>query len=294
MEKLDRLGWATGMSFVADGLRIGVRVNDAKLEEALLRRLPPAWRPTSSPVVDRLYSVVVGGDGPRPGVRRFNVLYAGVGRLIRSMNLDEVLERLEADLRLYVAEWARTKLFVHAGVVAWQGLAIVLPGRSYSGKSTLVEALVRAGATYYSDEYAVFDARGRVRPYQVPLSLRGEPGAPPQKLYVETPIRSRRLKPLPVGLIAVATYKPSAHWRPRPLPPGQAVLSLLANTVAARRIPEKVLTRLAQVVQGTTVVRGSRGEADETARSLLAAVERQAVLGAQEAPAGSTMGTRKS
>ena len=293
MEKLDRLGWATGMSFVAEGLRIGVRVNDQTLEGELLRRLPPTWRPTSSPVVDRLYSVVVGGHDPRPGVRRFNVLYAGAGRLARSTNLDEVLDGLEADLRLYVAEWARTKLFVHAGVVAWQGRAIVLPGPSYSGKSTLVEALVRAGATYYSDEYAVFDARGRVWPYQVPLSLRGQSGAAPQKLHVETPIPSRRVKPLAVGLIAVATYKPSAHWTPRALPPGQAVLSLLANTVAARRIPEKVLTRLAHIVQGVGVVRGSRGEADETARSLLAAVERQAGLGTPAIPARSTIGTRR-
>jgi hypothetical protein len=33
---------------------------------------------------------------------------------------------------------------------------------SYSGKTTLVSELIRAGATYYSDEYAVIDERGRV------------------------------------------------------------------------------------------------------------------------------------
>ena len=272
MAKLDRLGWATGMSFVAHGLRIGIRMNDPQAFDELPQRLPPGWRPASSTVVDRLYSLIVGGDGARSGVRRYTLLYAGPARIARSMSRDEVLDRLEQDLRLYVAEWSRRKLFVHAGVVAWEGRAIVIPGRSFSGKSRLVEALVRAGATYFSDEYAVFDAHGLVHPYNVPLSIRNEVGQPPEKLHVETPGGPGGLKPLPVGVIAVAKYRPGARWRPRPLPPGQAVLSLLANTVAARRKPDQVLTRLARIVENTRVLRGSRGEAAETVEPLLAAV----------------------
>ena len=272
METLDRLGWATGMSFVAHGLRIGIRMNDQGAFEELLHRLPPGWKPASSTIVDRLYSLIVGGDGPRSGVRRFSLLYVGPARIARSMRLDEVLDRLESDVRLYVAEWSQRELFVHAGVVAWEGRAIVIPGRSFTGKSTLVGALVRAGATYFSDEYAVFDARGLVQPYPVPLSIRQEPGQAPEKLRVETPSGSTGLKPLPVGVIAAARYRPGARWRPRPLPPGQAVLSLLANTVAARRKPEQVLTRLARIVEDTRVLRGSRGEAEETVGPLLAAV----------------------
>ena len=272
MEKLDRLGWATGMSFLAHGLRIGIRMNDPQALDELLQILPPGWRPASSSIVDRLYSLIVGGGGVRSGVRRYNLLYVGPARIGRSMSLDDVLDRLEQDLRLYVAEWSRRKLFVHAGVVAWEGRAIVIPGRSFSGKSRLVEALVRAGATYFSDEFAVFDAHGLVHPYDVPLSIRKEVGQPPEKLRMETPTRRAGLKPLPVGVIAVATYRASARWRPRPLPPGQAVLSLLANTVAARRKPDQVLTRLVRIVEGTRVLRGSRGEADETVGPLLAAV----------------------
>ena len=272
MEKLDRLGWATGMSFVAHGLRIGIRTNDPQALEELPQRFPPGWRPASSTIVDRLYSLTVGGDGARSGVRRYNLLYVGPVRIGRSMSLNEVLDRLEQDLQLYVAEWSRRKLFIHAGVVAWEGRAIVIPGRSFSGKSRLVEALVRAGATYFSDEYAVFDAHGFVHPYDVPLSLRNEAGQPPEKVRVGMPSRRAALKPLPVGVIAVAKYRPGARWRPRPLPPGQAVLSLLANTVAARRKPEQVLTRLTRIVEGTRVLRGSRGEAAETVGPLLAAV----------------------
>ena len=56
-----------------------------------------------------------------------------------------------------------------------------------TGKTTLVKALVEAGATYYSDEFAVLDKEGQVQPYPVPLSIRGNNGHPAPK----TPVESR-------------------------------------------------------------------------------------------------------
>lgn len=47
--------------------------------------------------------------------------------------------------------------YVHAGVAAVDGSAVVLPGLSRAGKSTLVLALVEAGAQLLSDELLVFD-----------------------------------------------------------------------------------------------------------------------------------------
>ncbi len=82
MEKLDRLGWAAGIAFSAYGLRIGVRVNNPEVLEQLLGRLPPGWKPSPDAAVDRVYSLIVGGTGPRPTVRRFNVLYADAVRLV--------------------------------------------------------------------------------------------------------------------------------------------------------------------------------------------------------------------
>ncbi|MGH7394773.1 MAG: hypothetical protein ACREJF_04145, partial [Candidatus Methylomirabilales bacterium] len=228
MEKIDRLGWAAGMCLVAYGLRIGIRVNDPEVLVHLPDRLPPGWKPAPSPIVDHLYSLLVGGAGPRSTVRRFSLLYAGSARLARTMDLDQVFESLESDLQGTIAEAARGRLFVHAGVVGWRGRAIVLPGRTHSGKTTLVAALVRAGATYYSDEYAVFDARGRVHPYPKPLSIRGENGGQPRKCPAEALGGLPGVKPLPVGLVAGTAYQPGARWRPRLLSPGQGVLTLLA------------------------------------------------------------------
>src|SRR5262245_14256523 len=131
MAKIDRLGWAAGMSVITYGVRVGLRANRPDALERLAEHLPPAWEPSTSPVVDQLYSLIDGGPDPRPGVRRFHVLYAGARRLARTHRLDVALEAFESDLQLYTGEMAPERVFVHAGVVAWQGKAILLPGRSH-------------------------------------------------------------------------------------------------------------------------------------------------------------------
>src|SRR5215212_11319644 len=127
MTTLDRLGWAAGLAFSAYGYRIGIRVSNGEVLEQVLERLPPRWKATATPEVESLYSFVVGGAGDRPNVRHFHVLYRGSERLVRTSELDEALAVLQGDLQLHLAEAARGRLFVHAGVVGWQGRAIVLP-----------------------------------------------------------------------------------------------------------------------------------------------------------------------
>ncbi|MGH8067683.1 MAG: hypothetical protein ACRERE_21135 [Candidatus Entotheonellia bacterium] len=273
MEKLDRLGWAAGFAIRAYGVRVGIRMNDPSVLERLEAHLPPAWKPASSPRVDILYSLVVGGSGARPGVRRFNLLYANATRLVRSLDLNEVFDPLESYLHLHIAEASSQRVFVHAGVVGWHGQAIIIPGRSHSGKSTLVAAMVRAGAAYYSDEYAVLDGRGRVHPYAKPLSLREGEGRKPARYTAEALGGSTGGKPLPVGLVVVSEYKSGTTWRPRHLSAGRGVLALLANTVSARRQPVTALATLQRVAACARVIKGERGEASEIAPSLLRYLE---------------------
>ena len=269
MRKIDRLGWAAGLAFTAYGVRVGVRVNAPKAIPLLLERLPPGWKQSEAIRVERLYSLFVGGT-QRGNVRRFNLLYSDLARIARTTNLDEALDSFESDLQLYVAEEARRRVFIHAGVVGWRGQAIVIPGRSYTGKTTLVAELVRRGATYYSDEYAVMDQRGRVHPYPKPLQIREEVTAKQKKYGVEEIGGQVGRKPLPVGLVVVSRYKQAARWRPRSLSAGQGVLELLANTVSARSNPEAALQALHQAVLTAPVIKGARGEATEMADRILA------------------------
>jgi hypothetical protein len=271
MDKLDRLGWAAGLVFVCHGARLGIRSTDPGVLGRIGRHLPPGWRPAVSPVVDGLYSLVVGGDGASSRVRRYHLLYVNAARLARTLELEVALEALESDLHFQVALTARRRLFVHAGVVAWRGRAIVIPGESGSGKSSLVAALVRAGAAYYSDEYAVLDGCGRVHPYARPLALRpeGVSDRPSIKVMPEELGGRAGTRPLPVALVVATAYRAGSRWRPRVLSPAEGVLALLEHTVLARARPELALGTLHHVVATATTLRGVRGEAEDTVRLLL-------------------------
>ena len=274
MKKVDRLGWTVGFSLKSYGVRVGVRSNDAAALDRAREYLPAGWQYSSTPVVDRLYSITAGGTGPRANGRRFSVLYGDDSRITRSTKLEEVFERLESDLRLFVGEFTRHRVFVHAGVVGWKGKAIVIPGRSYSGKSTLVAALVRAGATYYSDEYAVFDAKGLVHPFAKPLEIRVEGEFKQERVTVDELGGKSGTKPLPVGLVLMTGYKRGATWRPRKLSAGKGVLEMLFNTVSARRSPERALSTLRHVTRNAEVLKGVRGDTTTIVDALLKRMER--------------------
>jgi hypothetical protein len=273
MQKIDRLGWADGFSFISYGVRAGVRVSDRRVLRQVRERLPPGWKPTSSLVVDHLYSIVAGTAKPDSRIRRLSLAYWNIIRVARSRNFGDVLDAFEAHLQLTVAEHAPRRVFVHAGVVSWNGKAILIPGLSYSGKSTLVSQLIRAGATYYSDEYAVLDERGRVHSYPRPLGIRQPGSYESKKLPVEKLGGEVGSKPLSVGLVVSTKYKPGARWRPRRLSQGQGVLELLANTVSARSQPELALTALPRALKSARLLKGARGEASEIVDSILASVE---------------------
>jgi hypothetical protein len=188
--------------------------------------------------------------------------------LVRGLTHAQALDVLESELQLAVARLARPAVFVHAGVVAVDGRAILVPGRSGAGKTTLVRALVAAGATYYSDEYAVLDAVGRVHPYARRPSVRAGAGG---KERHPVP-RGRGRRPVPVGLVVETRYRREARWAPVPLSGGERVLALLANTVPARDRPAEVLSVLARASEQAAGIRSDRGAASRTAAALLALV----------------------
>ena len=170
---------------------------------------------------------------------------------------------------------ARNRVFVHAGAVGWNGRAIVLPGKSFAGKTSLVVELVKAGATYYSDEFAVLDSKGRVHPFLKPLSLRENGNGRQHNVAVEEIGGWAGRKPLSIGLVVVSAYKPDARWRPVTLSPGEGALALLSNTVSARRAPETVLATLGRVVSAAPVITSKRGEAAAAAQAILDIMDRK-------------------
>jgi hypothetical protein len=260
--------WLAGTTILSYGVRIGIRTNRRELLDQLLDYAPPFSRHTSVAGVERMFSFWLGRGTARTNGSS-HVLLDSLDTEVKSRSLKTLLEAFQVRLKMYVAEMARRRVFVHAGVVGWQGKAIIVPGRSMSGKTSLVAELVRAGATYYSDEYAVLDRFGRVHPYPEPLAIRKQRYSKQKKYRAEEIGGIIGVKPLTVGQVVVSRYQAGTDWRPTKLSAGQALLELLANTIPARRKPEVVIPTLHAAISEATAFKGVRGEARETARLIL-------------------------
>lgn len=145
---LDAMRWHTGYVVTGYGVRIGVRVNRAALARQLQQRVTPGTRIAANPSggpVSRIVSFVDGGSRSSADTPRYNV-HANGGLVSRADDVTIIHDAYDTQLRVAFAEFSTRKLFIHAGVVGWRGRAIVIPGRSLAGKTTLTAALVRAGA----------------------------------------------------------------------------------------------------------------------------------------------------
>lgn len=262
---LERLHWAGDIVFGGYGARIGARFTDPDLGKALALRPSPGTRLAPPGTVDRMLSVFHSGD-------RYWIYDEDEMKCQPILRAD-LLEAFDTHLRAAFAEFSRKKLFVHAGVVGWKGQAIVFPGKSRAGKSTLIAALVTAGATYFSDEYAVLDAAGQAYPFAKPLSLRDAQTSRQSETLAESLGGVTARKPLPVGLVVITQYRRSARWKPELVPPGEGALAIMANTIAARRWPTLAVSVIGAVADRAPFVRSNRGDARAVARKILAAAK---------------------
>lgn len=255
----------------AYGARLAVSAPTDEIVAALLAGLPLGWSQCTDVAAHEVewgFAVMLDDEyGYR--VRDGD----GVETVCGEIELAVGLMRLQ--MRRFVGYHAKDLVFVHAGVVGHAGRAIVIPGHSFSGKSTLVAALVRAGAAYYSDEYAVINKDGLVRPYREPIALRNAVGRHRETLTAEELGGEAGEEPLPIGLVAVATFVPGASWAPRELSAAQGVLALLEHAIPVQDRPEQTLSVLRKALSGAVVLSGERGEAAEMARALLSAAQKR-------------------
>jgi Rps23 Pro-64 3,4-dihydroxylase Tpa1-like proline 4-hydroxylase len=256
------------------GYGLEVRLVDAVgagLCQRLRDALPPEFAALSEPgaaVVS--YAVTTGRIHGIPERSRYCVIRDGVDQFSASTE-EEVFGWLQQDIDKTVARRSRERLFVHAGVVGWRGLGIVILGRSRTGKSTLVAELVRRGAVYYSDEFAVLDHTGSVHPYARALALRDNEARQSQDLHLVWESGPR--DPLPIGLIVAAAYQAGACWRPKILRGARAMLPLIDGTVLARQESATVLRIAAGVSRNAVTLQGPRSEATEVAPRILDLVD---------------------
>jgi hypothetical protein len=250
------------------GVPLRLLIGGDHLLAALPHLLPIGTLIDSPPVADAATFTLL-----PPGSERGYRCYTGSELKLESGEAGPVFEQFSRELILHVADFSPHRVFVHAGAVGWKDRAIVMPGSSFAGKTTLTAALVRAGATYLSDEYAVVDPLGWVHPFPRDLQMR-QPGSSRQR---PTPVESLHGKaattPMRVAQVIFAHYQPGAAWDPQPVTSGMAVLEMMRHSIPAQRVPRQVMSTLTAVLQGATALSSARGEADALAHLLLQSLD---------------------
>lgn len=246
---------------------VSVECADSEIREALDRYLfPPFPRSESVPSSQGIHLSVARADQQfRVELNQSLVAHA-------STLHDAALAAVKA---LDVVVIDRMKMFhpVHAGAVLIDDRALLLPGSSHAGKSSLVAELLRHGASHFSDEYALIDDRGLTHSYPRPLLLRN--GNPTQSLVLPAELNADfACQSVPVGWILALEYVPRGRWEIQQLSQGEAVMLLLRNTPHEMAKSPEMIDFFLRVAGNAQCFKGKRGEAADAAAQVFDLVGR--------------------
>ncbi len=268
MPKPDDSGAGLELAFEVHGARAAIAASDAELFAAVAALLPPEATLLGPGSAETRFALV-----REDGHFRVDTPWE---RDLRCRDWELALAVLEGELHLHIAWHAPNRIAIHAGAVVHRGRAIVIPGPSLAGKTTLVAALVRAGTLYFSDEFAFLDDQGLVHPYPRPLAVKGN-GAGELRWPVERLGGVKGTKPVAIGVVAVTSYRPGAQWEPQQRSRGRGVVALLSNAPPAAERPAQALAVARRAVATALVLESERGEADIAAAALMEIAEKRTV-----------------
>jgi hypothetical protein len=154
---------------------------------------------------------------------------------------------------------------LHGGAVAVDGCGVVFVGYSGAGKSTLTAAMVSAGHGYIADEVAAVDSSGRLCNFHRPVGLR-EGGAaalgrpiPEGPFSLTYPLRIGGSGVLCDGAPICAVFlvdrsSTTGAGAPVPVPPAQALVILVNQTLGAGGFERQIFRRLEGLVRSVPVL----------------------------------------
>lgn len=252
----------TVIGFESFGVRIRIRCDSSEVSARFDEVLPPAYVEIPIETEAEEFALLSDGHGTYSFTR-------GGSPVSNDVDLEFGITLLQIQVRLFIGLTAADRIFVHAGAVAVGGRALIFPGRSFSGKTSLVAAFLEAGATYLSDEFAVLDADGLVHPFPTRLSLRH--GDEARRNIDASDLGGPTAESsLPLGGIVVVGYRPGAAWAPKQITRGQAALALLDNTIAALDRHAEALSVFRRATEGPLLLAGDRGDAEPVVADLMA------------------------
>ena len=233
----------------AFGYRLGFRWELPSGRAVVEGVLLPDWDLTQSDDADHWFSL----DDK-------NCLYDGEAFWAQEEDPESLRHRLQQLVQMRLTAEATGFVFLHAGVVKWGAGALVIPGPSRAGKSTLVLELVRAGGAFLSDEFAVIDPQGLVHAYPRPLWQRLSKTR--KRCWTLAELGWSPCGPLVVQSLLMTRYVAGVHWNPVHLELEQA-LDEIWKEVRYPSCRPGVRDWLRRAFEGARRLRGTRAEVAE-------------------------------
>lgn len=252
-------------------LKCCLSFDDFSLFEKLVQLLPPFNEISKIEEAELVFKLITRANGKNNG------LYLNDEQILELKGLDEtVFEAIESKIQFSLAvALPPRRYFLHAGAVALNNVGIIIPGRSFSGKTTLTKEFLKAGAEYYSDDCAVIDNFGNLYPYSKTLSVRNS-FQESEIVKAESVGAVTGRQSVPIKLIILTEYKKKYTWESRKISEGEIVLELSKNLfypASMTLYPSETFQALANLVNDSKILCGKRGEAAEVVKIVLADFE---------------------
>jgi hypothetical protein len=244
------------------GARIAVRCEDSELG-AFLAAFLAAFPRASDP--DEVLHVRRFGD-------RWVVFRNGV-RVIVLESVEAVARSLVWYLNTVALQSPADEVLVHAAVATLHGRAVLFPGESGAGKTTLAASLALSGWGYLSDEVAPLDRDGLVHAYPRPLALeQGSWALVPDALErwpADVPAMVADLRfvlpatltsaaaaaPAPVAAIVFPLVAAGEATRLEPLPRAEALERVVRSTFNRGRLRDGGFDTLVRIIRSAECYR---------------------------------------
>lgn len=177
---------------------------------------------------------------------------------VHSMDWEAAAQTLHHSAVKVLIEARQDLLWMHAGVVAYAGQAVIVTGPSGHGKSTIVGEFLAHGWNYLSDEIAAIDF-GTASVVPFPLTpyrrvsskkcLSKEEVLHLDKIRIELAEHAISRVSVPIESIYFLCYSPGqSAIRLDPCSPGAAVIEMLRNSLSPSEARDEEIGRLCSLV----------------------------------------------
>ena len=255
---LERVEWKINFGFECYGVKIGIRTDSLQMKSTLKKMLPEVGLVSDFEGAQETVSLVAAAE------KSVNGLYFNDEPALKFEKYQDILLEglIDKFLIILAISSLPTNFYLHAGAILWNNQGIILPGESFSGKTTLVKEFIKAGAVYVTDDLTVLTKNGEILPFPRTLAIRTETG---RELRTAEFFGARTLtEKVKLKTILFAEFEEKAEWKPQILPPGQAVMKLMDNFYykpAIREAPAQIVKALAGLTNGIKIFTGKRGDA---------------------------------